>query len=107
MVLPQARRSSQEKSVRARESIVGTPLCPRRDSKSFFVKHEVTMSVSRRKFLQNSALVAIGYAANPLFAGSGHGKTSGSGKDGPQTAMLPAPQRQIFANAIGSSFQVS
>jgi len=62
------------------------------------------MSVSRRKFLQNSALVAIGCAANPLFAGSGHGKTSGSGKNG---TMLPAPQRQVFVNAVGSSFQVS
>jgi hypothetical protein len=65
------------------------------------------MSVSRRRFLQNTALVAIGYTATPLFAGSGHGKTSESGNNGTQTAMLSAPQRQIFANAVGSSFQVS
>src|SRR5215467_3228988 len=65
------------------------------------------MPVSRRRFLQNSALAAIGCAANPIFAVSEHGKTSGSGKSGTQTAMLPAPQRQVFVNAIGSSFQVS
>ena len=72
-----------------------------------FIQHEVTMSVSRRRFLQNGALVAIGCAANPLFAESGHGKTSDSGKNGTQTTMIPAPQRQAFANAVGSSFQVS
>ena len=65
------------------------------------------MSVSRRKFLQNSALVAIGCVANPLFLPAGHTQTSGSVENGSQTSMLPAPQRQTFAGAVGSSFQVS
>ena len=65
------------------------------------------MSVSRRKFLQNSALMAIGCVANPLFPPAGHTQTSGSGKNGTQTSMLPALHRQTFADAVGTSFQVS
>jgi hypothetical protein len=72
-----------------------------------FLQHEVTMSVSRRKFLQNSALVAIGCVANPLFPPAGHAQTSGSGKNGTQASMLPALHRQTFADSIGTSFQVS
>jgi hypothetical protein len=72
-----------------------------------FLQHEVIMKASRRKFLQNSALIAIGCVANPLFPPAGHTQTSGSVENGTQTSMLPAPQRQAFVGAVGSSFQVS
>ncbi|HLW53973.1 MAG TPA: twin-arginine translocation signal domain-containing protein [Candidatus Angelobacter sp.] len=64
------------------------------------------MAVSRRKFLQNSALAAVGCAVNPVFAAS-HSKSQGTTQGGATTNMIAAPSRQQFTNAIGSSFEVT
>lgn len=62
------------------------------------------MPVSRRRFLQNSALAVIGCAASPVFAGKTQSKTSTA--DSSET-MIAAPARSRFESAIGSSFEVS
>lgn len=62
------------------------------------------MPVSRRRFLQNSALAALGCAAGPIFAGKAQSKPSTAD---PATSMIAAPGRLQFESAIGASFEVS
>jgi Domain of unknown function (DUF6916) len=65
------------------------------------------MPVSRRRFLQNSALAAVGCAANPLFGGSGNSKTHATTGAGTNIPMTHAPGRSAFEGAVGSSFEVT
>jgi hypothetical protein len=69
-------------------------------------KFEVTMSVSRRQFLHNSALAAIGCAAAPLF-GASHSKHAATPLAGSTTPMHAAPGRQAFTGVVGASFEVT
>lgn len=68
------------------------------------------MSVSRRRLLQNSALVAAACVASPISiwgAKNGNNSTNNSSPNQEESAALQNLDRAKFAAAIGSGFKVT
>lgn len=65
------------------------------------------MSVSRRQFLQNTALAAIGCAAAPQLTWAGTKKPSAPTGTGDSNIIDVSISRQAFESEIGSSFKVT
>lgn len=65
------------------------------------------MSVSRRQFLQSTALAAIGCAATSTLSWAGAKKSSGPASTAASTIINSSISRQAFESEIGSSFEVT